>query len=235
MIPIGDSPRTRTFPVITLTLIGVNGLVFFFELMLPTRLLDRFIAAWGVTPAFIVPALFAPWDPESWHPLATLFTSQFIHGGWAHIIGNMLFLWIFGDNVEDSLGHVSYLLFYLFCGVVAGVTQSLVLAGSRVPLIGASGAIAGVLGAYLVLFPHARVQVAIPMFFYLVPMVVPAPVMLGMWFLTQLINGTAAITFASGVTSGVGWWAHIGGFVAGYLLAHILPVRRWREIPWWME
>ncbi len=223
MIPIGDSPRTRTLPIVNWTLIAVNVLVFLFELSLPSRALDRFLMIWGAVPVRIWGALLGHGD-AFW--LITLITSQFLHGGWAHILGNMLYLWVFGDNVEDRMGHLRYLAFYLLCGVIAGLIQTLVLFGSRVPLIGASGAIAGVLGAYLVLFPGARVTVLAPYFFFgLGFFEVPAAVLLVMWFLLQFINGLAAITTASPSVGGIGWWAHIGGFVAGWLLARLFARR----------
>ncbi len=223
MIPIGDSPRSRTLPLVNWTLIALNILVFLFELSLPSRALDRFLLVWGAVPARIWGALLGQGDPF-W--LLTLVTSQFLHGGWAHILGNMLYLWVFGDNVEDRMGHLRYLAFYLLCGVIAGLVQTLVLFGSRVPLIGASGAIAGVLGAYLVLFPGARVTVLAPYFFFgLGFFEVPAAVLLVMWFLLQFVNGLAAITTASPSVGGIGWWAHIGGFVAGWLLVRLFARR----------
>jgi membrane associated rhomboid family serine protease len=219
MIPISDSPRSRTVPIVNWTLILVNISIFLLELSMPPRALDRFLFTWGAVPARVWGALLGQADPF-W--LVTLITSQFLHGGWAHILGNMLYLWVFGDNVEDRMGHLRYLVFYLLCGITAGLIQTLVLFGSRVPLIGASGAIAGVLGAYLVLYPGARVTVLAPYFFFgLGFFEVPAAVLLVMWFLLQFVNGIAAITAASPSVGGIGWWAHIGGFVAGYLLVRL--------------
>jgi hypothetical protein len=156
----------------------------------------------------------APSPPFS--PWLTLLTCIFLHGGWLHFLGNMWFLFIFGDNVEDRLGHVGYLLFYLFCGVAASATHLATDPTSPVPTIGASGAIAGVMGAYFLLYPRAMVLSAVPLFFFLEMVVLPAPIFLGVWFLIQLFQGT------SGQAAGVAWWAHIGGFAVGYVIAAVL-------------
>jgi membrane associated rhomboid family serine protease len=224
MVPIGDVNPTRRVPVMNLILIGLNVLVFFFELQLSDLALDRFIFAWGVIPSSVLAAITHPFAPGSLHAFETLITSQFIHAGWAHIIGNMLFLFIFGDNIEDVMGSFTYLFFYLISGIAAALAQTFVLApflgGVNVPSIGASGAIAGVLGAYIVLYPTARVKVLVPIFIFLT-YDVPAIVMIGLWFLQQFIAGLGSLTPQAAQTGGVAFWAHIGGFVTGIIL--ILP------------
>jgi rhomboid family protein len=218
MIPISDRNPTRNLPVMNLTLIGANVVVFLFELTLNTRQLDRFIFTWGVVPDNVLLALAHPLQV----PLtvwATLITSQFIHAGWLHIIGNMIFLWVFGDNVEDILGSFAYLIFYLVSGVAAGIAQALVTGPSNIPSIGASGAIAGVLGAYLLLYPLTKVTIIIPIFFFFWGIDLPALLVIGWWFVQQLFYGLGALTMTA--ASGIAFWAHIGGFVTGMLL--ILP------------
>ncbi len=217
MLPISDSDAPgRRFPIVTWLLIAVNVLVFLYELSLGPRL-DQFIQTWGAVPSVVVSG--------SLHGWLTLITSQFIHGGWVHIGGNMLFLYIFGDDIEDVLGSGLYLLFYLFCGVVAGLTQSFVLAKLMGDMntagIGASGAIAGVLGAYLVLYPQRPIQVLSTSSIGGQSGTVPAYMMLGLWFVTQFIAGITALQGAP--SDNVGFWAHIGGFIAGAIL--ILPFR----------
>ncbi len=234
MIPISDSdqPRGGRIPIVTLALIAANVLVFLYELSLRQAALNQFFLNWGAVPRLISNALAHPAATNSPHALLTLITSQFIHGGWMHIIGNMLFLWIFGDNIEELLGGASYLLFYLFCGVVAGLTQTFVLAhmfgAENVPGIGASGAIAGVLGAYMVLYPTRRVRVLAPIG-GLVPIAVPAYVLLGLWFLEQFFSGVASLSPGASAQSNIGFWAHIGGFIAGVIL--ILLIRAWSSRP----
>ncbi len=227
MLPISDKSPTRRFPVMNLTLIAINVIVFLFELTLPARQLDRFLTIWGVVPNSIFAALAQPAQT----PLAvwaTLITSQFLHAGWAHIIGNMLFLWVFGDNVEDVLGSFAYLIFYLVSGVAAGLAQVLVLGPSSVPSIGASGAIAGVLGAYLLLYPWARVSMLIPIIFFFWTFDLPALVVIGWWFVQQLFYGFGALTAAA--ASGVAFWAHIGGFIAGMVMIVPFLGRRRRRV-----
>ena len=221
MIPVGDSaPRSRV-PWMNYSIILLTALAFLFELSLG-RGLDAFVHRAGVTPAYVVAALLG--DPRVPRGILwTLLTALLLHAGWMHLLGNMLFLWIFGDNVEDRLGHFRYLLFYVLCGVGANLAQVLVDPTSRVPLIGASGAIAGVLGAYLVLYPRAWVTVLVPIFFLMWPLDVPVFLMLGLWFVSQLASGVAAITHASAATGGVGWWAHVGGFLLGIVLLAVFP------------
>ncbi len=196
-----DNPHILV-PVVTYGIIAINTLVFFYQFSLVITGGDgeaRFIYAFGLVPA-------------NFHIL-TMFTSMFLHGGLAHFIGNMWFLWLFGDNIESALGHVRYALFYILCGLAAGTAQVVVNIESVVPMVGASGAIAGVLGAYLIRYPHARVHVLVFIFFFITTMRVPALVVLGIWFLIQLTNGLG--TLGVDTTGGVAWFAHIGGFLAG--------------------
>ncbi|HVC33415.1 MAG TPA: rhomboid family intramembrane serine protease [Chloroflexota bacterium] len=221
MLPLRDSPRARRTPWINLTLILVNVSAFLYELALGPRL-DAFLARWAVTPALIGAALL---HAPGAHPavLTTLVTATFLHAGWLHLGGNMLFLWIFGDNVEDRLGHGRYLLFYLVCGIVANLAQVFAAPTSPVPALGASGAIAGVLGAYAITFPGATVSVILPIFFLFTLVDVPALIMIGIWFATQFFSGVASVETASDQSGGVAWWAHVGGFVVGMLLMVLLP------------
>jgi membrane associated rhomboid family serine protease len=225
MIPIGDAVRSRHTPVMNWLLILTNVLVFLYELQLSRRALDGFILAWGVIPQSVLAAVSDPLAPNSLHAFETLITSQFIHGGWLHLLGNMLFLWIFGDNIEDVLGSWAYLMFYLFCGVTAGLAQVFVLSpflgGRAIPSIGASGAIAGVLGAYLLLYPMARVSVIFPVLLFLIPFDLPAFVMIGWWFVQQFFYGLLSLSPAAAQSGGVAFWAHVGGFAAGIIL--LLP------------
>jgi len=215
MLPVGDSVRSRTFPYVNLAIIVANFLVFFYELSLGDEV-NSFLVDWGAVPRFVTDYF----DNSGDYPYRILFTpitAMFIHGGWFHILGNMLFLWVFGDNVEDAIGHVSYLFFYLLAGIAAAAAQILVDTNSGVPMVGASGAIAGVLGAYVVLYPRATIAAVIfPFVFWALP--IPAFVLIGLWFFLQLLNGAASIGTTVGASEGVAWWAHIGGFLAGLVL-----------------
>ncbi len=230
MIPLSDSNPTRRVPFVNWLLIAANVLIFLYEINLPARQLDRLFLSYGVIPNNILSAAGQPADAalSVW---TTLFTSQFLHAGWAHIIGNMLFLWVFGDNIEDTLGHFVYLAFYLASGALAGLTQVFVQGASGIPAIGASGAIAGVLGGYLLLFPSARIRILIPLFFYFTTMQLPALIVIGWWFIQQFFYGVGALTAVA--QGGIAFWAHIGGFVAGLVL--ILPfigrARRQKQSP----
>lgn len=219
MIPITDANPTRRFPIINLSLIVINIIAFMVELSMPTRTLERFISTWGVIPNHIFLAVANPFttSPLVW---LTLITSQFLHGGWAHIIGNLLFLWVFGDNIEDALGHFSYLIFYLLAGVGAALVQVFVMGPSSIPTIGASGAIAGVLGAYLLLYPTARIGILLPLFFFFTTINLPAIFVIGWWFVQQFFYGIGSLTTAA-ATGGIAFWAHIGGFIVGLVM--ILP------------
>ena len=222
VIPIRDTIRSRTAPVVTVALIVVNVMVFLHEIALGPYI-ERFVYAYGLIPRRFVYWPGAPLDPMRFLPL---FTSMFWHGGWLHLIGNMLYLWIFGDNVEDRLGHLRFLLFYVFAGAAAGLTHVVLGPTSALPTVGASGAIAGVLGAYLVTFPRSRVLTFIPIFFLPWFVEIPAVVYLVFWFLMQLLQGLGSIG-APVETGGVAVWAHIGGFVAGIVLIKLMqPTRR---------
>ncbi len=227
MIPVGDSVPTRRVPSVNYALIILTVFTFLFELALGPAL-DQFIRTWGVSPAVVSRALAG--DPRvPPRVLWTLVTALFLHGGWLHLGGNMLFLWVFGDNVEERFGHWRYLFFYLAAGAGANLVQVLAEPTTRVPLIGASGAIAAVLGAYVVMYPRARVTVLIPVFFFPLLLPLPAIVMLGVWFVTQLANGVASITEHAQMAGGVGWWAHVGGFALGAALTPLVPKARGRE------
>ncbi len=215
MIPLRDTLRSRRFPLVNWLIILANAAAFYYELRIGPSVLNDFINTWGLVPARL-------WtDPQSaW---VTIFSAMFLHGGWFHILSNMWVLFIFGDNVEDRMGSGRYLVFYLLSGVAAGLMQAFLLPGSPVPMVGASGAIAGVLGAYLVLFPRARILSLVPIFFIFTLIEIPALVFLLFWFASQLFSGFLALGGASG--SGVAWWAHIGGFVFGLLSVLIFRKR----------
>lgn len=223
MIPIRDTIRSKTFPIINWLIIGANALVFLFELSLSPQSLVQFISIFGIIPEQL--NILRPWvmiaNPL---PLVTLITHMFLHGGWVHFLSNMWILYIFGDNVEAKLGHFRYAIFYILGGMAAGLTQVLIAPDSSVPSIGASGAIAAVLGAYLVLFPHARVITLIPIFIFFWFVDIPAIFYLGFWFISQLFSGILSLPTA-GAVGGVAWWAHIGGFIYGVFL-HKLFVKR---------
>jgi membrane associated rhomboid family serine protease len=214
MFPLSDVIPSRTVPFVTVGLIVTNVVVFLYQLILPDPLLQAFVAHWAV-----VPALF-------WWP--SLLTSQFLHAGWLHIIANMVYLWIFGDNVEDRLGHGRYLLFYLGAGAAAGVIQILFNPFSIVPMLGASGAIAAVMGVYFVLYPQSRVLTAIFVVIFFDLVEIPAIFFLGIWFLTQLLSGVGSIGLPN-ASGGTAFWAHIGGFAMGVAVGAVLRRRdrRW--------
>lgn len=229
MIPIGDDPPPRrSFPVVTLTLIAVNIVVFIYELMLPN--VDVLFRSAGVTPLeFATGRDIPPAAPYGIY-YVTLLTSMFLHGGFLHIGSNMLFLWIFGDNVEDRLGHVRYLLFYVLCGLGASAAHIYFNWGSTIPSVGASGAIAGVLAGYFLLFPSASVRTLLFLGPFITMTRVPAIIMIGFWFVTQLLSGVAGLGQTE-QTSGVAFWAHIGGFVVGLPLVLLMrPPERQRQL-----
>jgi membrane associated rhomboid family serine protease len=224
VFPIQDSVPNRSVPVVTRALILINVLVFGLELALPEQAVEQIFYLFGVVPArFTHPG----WAAQVGFPVDDfwpILTHQFLHGGWLHIISNMWTLWIFGDNVEDRMGPVRFAIFYLGCGMLAGLTQLLSNPDSTVPSVGASGAIAGVLGAYLLLFPTARLVVLFPILFFPFFFEVPAVLYLAFWFFSQLFSGTLALAGPEHV-GGIAWWAHIGGFVAGLLVCRLF-VRR---------
>lgn len=217
MIPLKDTVRARTFPIINWILIAINILVFLIEVRLGPAVED-FIGVLGVVPARFIA------EPGPGQVL-TIFTSMFLHGGWLHLLSNMLALYIFGDNVEDRLGHGRYLTFYLICGLAAASTHIIFNTVSSVPTIGASGAISGVLGAYFILYPRARVITLIPIFILPWFIEIPAVIYLGFWFLSQLFNGTLAIVTGAQAFGGIAFWAHVGGFLTGIILVGLFARR----------
>ena len=228
MFPIQDSVPSRSVPVVTRALILINVVVFFFELRLSRESIIQLFYLFGVVPArFTDPE----WAASIGFPIGSywsLLTHQFLHGGWLHIVANMWTLWIFGDNVEDRMGPLRFIIFYLVCGVLAALTQVLVTPDATIPSVGASGAIAGVLGAYLLFFPTARLIVLIPILFFPFFFELPAVIFLVFWFFIQLFSGTAMLASSQQV-GGIAFGAHIGGFIAGMLLCRFFvrrPVRR---------
>jgi membrane associated rhomboid family serine protease len=222
MIPLRDSQPSQATPFVTIGLIAANVLVFLYQMSLDRFSLNHLIMQFGTVPGHV--------------HLTSLVTSMFLHGGWLHLIGNMWFLWIYGDNVEDILGPWKYLLFYLTCGVAAAGLHVALSAGSRVPTIGASGAIAGVMGAYLVKFPRARIKTLVFLFVFVTVVEIPAVVILLYWFVIQLFSGIGSIGYSQVSQGGVAWFAHVGGFVAGMILILVMrtrePYRYHRELHW---
>lgn len=222
MIPLRDANPSSTRPVVTVAIIVLNALAFFYELALSQPQLERLMFTMGMIPARVLLFPARP-DISLADAFLPMFSSMFLHGGWMHLIGNMWFLWIFGDNVEDHLGHVRYGLFYVVCGLGAGLAHTVFNLNSTIPTIGASGAVAGVLGAYFLLYPMHRVVTLIPIFFYFTFIELPAAVVLLFWFALQFLRGAVSIGSQSG---GVAWWAHVGGFVIGVVLVKVLGRRR---------
>lgn len=219
MIPLRDVIPSRTTPGVTVTLIVLNVLVFIFQSTLTDGAEEMFIYGFGVIPMYF--------------SIATVFTAMFVHGGLAHLIGNMLFLWIFGDNVEDRLGHGRFVLFYVICGFTAAFAQVALDPDSLIPMVGASGAVAGVMGAYLVLYPHSRVLMLFP--FPVILFELPAVVFLGLWFLMQFLNGIGQLPIfqQDQISGGVAFWAHVAGFIAGLLLVTIMKRPERTRVEWW--
>jgi membrane associated rhomboid family serine protease len=228
VFPLRDTIPSRRAPLVLWLIVLANAAVFFYELQLPSAALERTLELYAVVPANLVlePRAFLAAPGE----YATLVTSMFLHGGWVHVIGNLWTLAIFGDNVEDRMGKLRFLVFYLLCGVVAGLVHVHFNRGSTVPTIGASGAISGVMGAYFVLYPRARVITLIPLLFYPLFVELPAFVFLGLWFAAQLMSGTASLAAPEASAGGIAFLAHVGGFVAGVLLHWLFlrppPARR---------
>ena len=215
-MPIRDHNPSNKFPFITITLIALNLYVFYLQLTASS--IEGFIYQYALVPASI--------DFKNFDSLYPFITALFLHGGFIHLGSNMLFLWVFGDNIEATLGHIKFLVFYLFAGIIASFTQYLLLTGSDIPQIGASGAIAGVLGAYLILFPKARIDVLIPLGLFPIVTAVPAYLMLLYWFVTQLFSGGASVVAGVAGGGGIAWFAHIGGFLAGVISIRIFSSRR---------
>jgi membrane associated rhomboid family serine protease len=222
MFPLRDSQPSYSKPVVTVFLIVINILIFLFEFSLDPYSQNAFIATYGLV-------------PDHFH-FVNVLTSMFLHGGWMHVLGNMWFLWIFGDNIEDILGHGKYLAFYLLCGIAAGMTQTLFSPGSRVPMVGASGAIAGVMGAYMIKFPHSQIRTLVFLLFFITTFDVPAWVMLIYWFGIQLLNGFGTVGNSAASQGGTAFLAHVGGFVTGILLVNLMrPQQRYmrrKDLSW---
>ena len=214
MLPIRDNIPSRSFPAATLSLIAVNTLVFLWELQLGPRGLERALVEWAIIPMRYFNPDIAQFFSFS-EQIRPFFSSMFLHGGWLHLVGNMWTLWIFGDNVEDRLGHGKFLLLYLASGIAAALMHIYTNLGSPVPTIGASGAIAGVMGAYFRFFPHARIETVILPFIFGPYFVLPAVLFLGWWFLLQFFNGALSLSAAGHGFGGIAWWAHVGGFLFG--------------------
>jgi rhomboid family protein len=221
MIPLRDVIPSRTFPALVVTIIALNALAFLYELTLTDRQLALFVRQYGVVPI------------EFSH--ASVFTSMFLHGGWMHLLGNMLFLWIFGDNVEDRMGHGRFLVFYLLCGSIAAFAHVLSEPSSPIPTIGASGAVAGVMGAYFVLYPHSRILTLLPLIVFWQIIEVPALVFLGVWFVLQLVSGVGTMLMATqgAPAGGIAFWAHIAGFAAGVVLVFVFRRPERTRVEWW--
>jgi rhomboid family protein len=243
MIPLHDDIETQTFPIVNYAIIALNVFAFVLELGMGPEL-PRFLFQASVVPVLytgrdhslsLVELVSTTLNPDL--GLRVLF-SMFLHGGWLHLIGNMLYLWIFGDNVEDRLGHFKYLVFYLACGWAASYAHIWASPASRMPSIGASGAIAGVLGAYLTVYPRANVVTLLPLGFFTQIVKVPAPFFLGFWFLQQFLMGALSLGVNTAETGGTAWWAHIGGFAAGVVLVRVLGGARRRPVrrgEWWED
>jgi membrane associated rhomboid family serine protease len=218
MFPVSDVIPSKTTPYVTVSLIVVNALVFLYQLQLDSRGVQLVWQLFGLVPAYF-----------SW---MTVLTSMFLHEGWLHLIGNMLYLWIFGDNVEDSLGHAGFLIFYLFCGAVAALGQVAIAPMSTLPMIGASGAIAGVMGAYFVIYPPSRVLTIVFLVFFLDMIEIPAIFFLGIWFVKELFNGVGSLG-TSDTLGGVAVWAHIAGFAAGGIVGLMCRLRQPSRQTYW--
>lgn len=224
MIPLRDNLPTRHAPVVTLLFIGINAYAFLKLFWLGSYAGQRYLLYYGLIPCSLTGSCQVA--GRAFSPEVTLLTSMFVHAGFFHFAGNMLYLWIFGNNVEDAMGSIRFFVFYLLCGLGAAYAQILIGPESRIPMVGASGAVSGVLGAYLLLFPYARVLTLIPIFFFIQVVEIRAVFVLGFWIVIQLLNG--ALTFGS-ESGGVAWFAHIGGFAAGCILIGLF---KRRTVPW---
>ena len=222
MVPLRDDNPVSTTPVVTYGLIGLNIAVFLYQLGLSRVGLDRWFEAWALVPTQLSESFQGALEAPAYEWI-TLVSSQFLHGGFFHVGGNLLYLWVFGNNIEDQLGHLRFLIFYLGCGVLAGLTQWMVDPASTVPTVGASGAIAGVMGAYILRFPRAHIVTLIPLIIFFTTIRVPAIFFLGFWFVQQALFGLASLSSeASWSDGGVAYWAHSGGFVFGLILGPML-------------
>jgi membrane associated rhomboid family serine protease len=231
MIPLRDENPSLSPPVVTRVLIALNVIAFVYELMLGPHLRAMFMT-FGLVPARIQMALAG--ETAAIPAFATALTSMFLHAGWLHLIGNMWYLWIFGDNVEDRLGRVRFLLFYIGAGLASGFLHVFFNGDSRIPTVGASGAIAGVLGAYLTMFPRARVITLVPFIVFFQVMALPAVVVLGLWFVFQFFSGALSLASTTG-TGGTAWWGHIGGFAFGFLFGRLFALRPQPRSRAWIE
>jgi len=220
VIPLRDVIPSRTTPYVTISLVVVNSLVFLYQWSLGDGA-NEFVFTYGLVPAYF-----------SW---AAVLTSMFLHGGFLHIAGNMLYLWIFGDNVEDQMGHGRFLAFYLLCGVAAALVQTLTVSDSMVPMVGASGAIAGVMGAYFILYPHSRIVSLVTLVFFWQIMEIPAIAFLGIWFLMQFLSGVGSIATATSHApgGGIAFWAHVAGFAAGAIGVWLFRRPERQRVEWW--
>lgn len=232
MVPLRDNVPTTITPYVTYGLIGANIGIFLYQLSLTPQQLQTFFYSSALVPCQLSGNIVARCPIPTSQQLpewATLITSQFLHGGFLHIAGNMLFLWIFGNNVEDRLGHIKFLIFYLTCGVLAALSQWFFSPNSAIPSLGASGAIAGVMGAYILRYPHARVLTLIPIGFFITTFEIPAIFFLGFWFVQQAFNGITSLQAPSNIgmeSGGIAYWAHAGGFVFGAILGPLLGLLR---------
>jgi membrane associated rhomboid family serine protease len=225
VVPLRDDNPTQITPYVTYGLIAANILVFLYQLSLNPQELNGFFHNWAIVPRELTANFNNVPGNDPVPEWLTLVTSQFLHGGFLHIAGNMLFLWIFGNNVEDKLGHVKYLIFYISCGMLAGLAQWYFSAGSNIPSLGASGAIAGVMGAYIIRFPQAKVLTLLPLGIFITTVRLPAFAFLGFWFVQQAFYGVASLDAPSNIgmeSGGIAYWAHAGGFVFGAILGPLL-------------
>ena len=225
MFPISDDNPTRITPFVTYALIGANIFIFLYQLRLTQSQLEQFFHLYAVVPRELSASFLGIVVNQPVPEPLTLITSQFLHGGFLHILGNMLFLWIFGNNIEDKLGHIKYVIFYLTCGALAALTQWFFSMQSGIPSLGASGAIAGVMGAYILRFPHARVRTLLFLGPFITFPEIPAIFFLGIWFVQQAIYGIASLNVPTNIgmeSGGIAYWAHAGGFVFGAILGPLL-------------
>jgi len=229
VIPLHDNIPARHPPLMMWALLSLNVFIFMFELSLPNQTLEAFFYHFGIVPARFGQPARSEWILFRARCYLPFITSMFLHGGWVHLISNMWVLWIFGDNVEDRMGHWRFFVFYLLCGLIAGIVHSVTNSRSAIPTIGASGAIAGVLGAYFAMFPRARITVLLPIFIFPLIFTLPAALYILIWFLMQFLSGVASLA-GPGQVGGVAWWAHVGGCAGGIMLYRLFlrPEGKWR-------